>query len=352
MLPSEETVGGYLSSNCYSHEEGGNYAYGKIDWYIRYNYDESGSVVGISLWEAGVDTQWTDFYFVKNLQGDVLQVYRESDNTLAAQYSYDSWGNLTGISGTLTYGGIAVKDLNPLRYRGYIFDQETGLYYLQSRYYNPEIGRFINADDPAYLGSGGFASFNLFSYCGNNPVMGYDPYGYFDWGIFTDIATTIVSAVIAIRTAVKECVKTFGRTLSVSKSVTAGIAAGIATFSAINNAANAIYYNYISDGESNLETTKENKSDYVDGYISRWDRLDYAKQQTGAAAYGFNAWRYNSEYSMHMYGWYTLLPFKESGNKRIQAFRTSLIRVHIEPHLEDTNWKTRVVTYVFGLLGL
>ena len=73
---------------------------------------------------------------------------------------------------------------NPLRYRGYVYDEETGLYYLQSRYYNPETGRFINADNPSYLGSDGITSYNLFSYCGNNPVTGYDPTGCWNWGIF------------------------------------------------------------------------------------------------------------------------------------------------------------------------
>ncbi len=63
---------------------------------------------------------------------------------------------------------------NPLRYRGYVYDQETGLYYLQSRYYNPELGRFISADNPAYLGAnGGISAYNLFAYCGNNPNLSY-----------------------------------------------------------------------------------------------------------------------------------------------------------------------------------
>ena len=84
------------------------------------------------------------------------------------EYTYDAWGNILTVT-----GGMAntLGKANPLRYRGYIYDEETRLYYLQSRYYDPQIGRFINADDTAYLGANGdFISYNLFTYCHNNPV--------------------------------------------------------------------------------------------------------------------------------------------------------------------------------------
>ena len=94
---------------------------------------------------------------------------------------FDSWGKLLSTSGSLA---STLGKNNPFRYRGYVYDEETGFYYVSSRYYDPEIGRFINADDIAYLGMGGLTSYNLFAYCGNNPVMGYDPYGTFDWSSF------------------------------------------------------------------------------------------------------------------------------------------------------------------------
>ena len=73
--------------------------------------------------------------------------------------------------------GIGLADKNPLRYRGYVFDTETGFYYCQSRYYDPCLGRFINAD--GYVSTGqGFLGHNMFAYCGNNPVMYYDPSGF------------------------------------------------------------------------------------------------------------------------------------------------------------------------------
>ena len=109
---------------------------------------------------------------------------------------YDAWGNVT----TSTIAGISSTDNwivnnNPFRYRGYYYDTETGWYYLQSRYYDPEIGRFLNAD--GYISTGqGLLSYNMFVYCGNNPVMGYDPTGEWNWGgFFAGIATTVIGVV-------------------------------------------------------------------------------------------------------------------------------------------------------------
>ena len=82
---------------------------------------------------------------------------------------------MRSTTGTLA-STVGVK--NPIRYRGYYYDVETGLYYLQSRYYDPQTGRFINADDIDFIGAdGSFASYNLFSYCSNNPVINSDPSG-------------------------------------------------------------------------------------------------------------------------------------------------------------------------------
>ena len=114
-----------------------------------------------------------------NQQGDVVGLIN-GNKQLVVEYYYDAWGRLISTTGSLA---SSLGANNPLRYRGYIYDTETGLYYLQSRYYNPTWGRFINADDPGYMGVDGTpVSYNLFAYCGNNPVMGFDPSGTFDWG--------------------------------------------------------------------------------------------------------------------------------------------------------------------------
>ena len=99
------------------------------------------------------------------------QSISNSTGTAVAAYEYDPFGNIVSQTGDLA-------ELNPLRYRGYYYDKETGLYYVSSRYYDPEIGRFINADDVDYLGAGAsLTSYNLFAYCGNNPVSNVDPSG-------------------------------------------------------------------------------------------------------------------------------------------------------------------------------
>ena len=110
----------------------------------------------------------TLYYYITNLQGDVMSIVDEQGNVVAS-YEYDPYGNVISATGDLA-------ETNPLRYRGYYYDAETRLYYLQSRYYDPELGRFINAD--AYASTGqGVLGYNMFAYCGNNPVVNYDPAG-------------------------------------------------------------------------------------------------------------------------------------------------------------------------------
>ena len=143
--------------------------------------------------------------------GTQLAQMKSGSNTL--HYTYDAWGNLFATE-TAENDTIAatLATLNPLRYRGYVYDTETGLYYVSSRYYDPEIGRFINTDDIGLLGANGdFASLNLFAYCGNNPVSRYDITGK-SWIVAAaGIAVALISGISnAINTAspggtVEEC---------------------------------------------------------------------------------------------------------------------------------------------------
>ena len=109
----------------------------------------------------------------------------DGSGTNVAKYRYDPYGNLVSSSGTMAAN-------NPLRYRGYYFDSESGFYYLQSRYYDPEIARFINADDFASTGQGILGN-NMFAYCGNNPIIRVDSSGEF----FNTICGAIVGGVIS-----------------------------------------------------------------------------------------------------------------------------------------------------------
>ena len=116
----------------------------------------------------------TTFYYVLNAQGDVVKLIN-AYGTVYASYSYDAWGKpLTAQSYNSSFPYLHA--INPLRYRGYYYDTETGWYYLQSRYYDPILKRFLNADTYASTGQG-FLGYNMFAYCGNNPVNASDPSG-------------------------------------------------------------------------------------------------------------------------------------------------------------------------------
>ena len=123
-----------------------------------------------------------EYLFEKNLQGDVVAIYNASGTKLVS-YTYDAWGKVTT---TYSNGGVSTgARYNPFRYRGYYYDEDTGLYYLNARYYDPCVGRFINVD--GYLNTNGdIIGYNLFSYCGNNPTMRVDYFGY-GWDVVLDI---------------------------------------------------------------------------------------------------------------------------------------------------------------------
>ena len=141
---------------------------------LVYQYDASGAIIGFTYYPySGTATQ---YFFGKNAQGDVICIYDATGNTVA-RYNYDAWGACT-IAYDNTSIGIA--NINPIRYRSYYYDAETGWYYLQSRYYDPAVGRFISPDDPSLLGANGdLLSYNLYAYCSNNPVNYSDPSGHF-----------------------------------------------------------------------------------------------------------------------------------------------------------------------------
>ena len=132
---------------------------------LYFAYDVSGTPMSVTY-------NGTNYYYATNLQGDVTAILNTS-GTAVVQYTYDAWGSPLSITGTMaeTLGVV-----NPLRYRGYVFDSETQFYYLQSRYYDPELGRFLNADAYASTGQGILGN-NMFAYCNNNPICRIDPSG-------------------------------------------------------------------------------------------------------------------------------------------------------------------------------
>ena len=150
---------------------------------MYYLYDEVGSPIGIAYRTNNYGlTNFDRFYFDKNLQGDIIGVYNSTGKKIGT-YTYDAWGkcSLSVANGNTILENEVMHHYNPFRYRGYYYDYETGLYYLQSRYYNPEWGRFLNAD--RYVSTGtGMLGYNMFAYCNNNPVMFTDPTGEFIFG--------------------------------------------------------------------------------------------------------------------------------------------------------------------------
>ncbi len=120
------------------------------------------------------------YYYKKNYQGDIIGIYNQ-EYELIATYEYDSWGRILSIkdsSGAYITDSNHIAIINPFRYRSYYYDSETNLYYLNSRYYNPEWGRFLNIDD--YLGVGkNYLSCNLYIYTNNNYINAYDSSGKF-----------------------------------------------------------------------------------------------------------------------------------------------------------------------------
>ena len=137
---------------------------------LDFVYDESGKPFALKYSTNG--TSFQTYYYVLNLQGDVVKLIHYIpgfEYESVATYEYDAWGNIVSSSGRLA-------EINPLRYRGYYYDSETGFYYLQSRYYDPANRRFINADGLISFDCG-FSGLNMYSYCGNCPVACSDPNG-------------------------------------------------------------------------------------------------------------------------------------------------------------------------------
>ena len=131
---------------------------------LHFTYDSTGPL--------SVNCNGTEYFYVKNAQGDVTGMVNAS-GTRVVTYTFDAWGNPLATTGSLA---TTLGAQNPLRYRGYVYDTETGLYYLQSRYYNPTWGRFINAD--SLIDNRGVHTQNVFAYCGNNPVENIDDNGH------------------------------------------------------------------------------------------------------------------------------------------------------------------------------
>ena len=132
---------------------------------IQYYYNEAGSVIGLRY-------NGNDYFFRRTVNGDIIAILNTSGEVVVT-YEYDPWGNILSTSGSMA---ATLGANNPFRYRGYYYDTESGLYYLQTRYYDAAVGRFINADGLTSTGQGLLGN-NMYAYCLNNPISYTDPSG-------------------------------------------------------------------------------------------------------------------------------------------------------------------------------
>ena len=139
---------------------------------LVFMYDNNGDIFGVVYNGA-------EYYYIKNAQNDVVAIV-DSNKNVIAEYQYDAWGCIVSVTDVEGNDISAQKDhignVNPIRYRSYYFDSETYFYYLNTRYYSPEMCRFLNADGSIGANQD-IHAYNLFAYCSNNPVNFYDPSG-------------------------------------------------------------------------------------------------------------------------------------------------------------------------------
>ena len=155
---------------------------------IWYQYDSAASLVAMII--GG-----TRYNYVRNAQNDIVGLI-DSTGKRVVYYKYDSWGRAVNISGTMA---ATVGQKNPFRYRGYYFDAESGMYYLQSRYYDPEIRRFISADNIIVTGTSvEYQNVNLYEYCSDNPINFQDPSGHFILSVLAGAGAYFFEAIVSL----------------------------------------------------------------------------------------------------------------------------------------------------------
>ncbi len=211
---------------------------------IWYRYDSNANLISMTI--AG-----KIYGCVRNAQNDVTALI-DHDGNVVVKYTYDSWGNVRKIEGSLA-DTIGVQ--NPFRYRGYYFDQETGMYYLKNRYYDPKLRRFICADSLKALKAGeDFGGKNLYVYCNGNPVAMLDDEGEFAIslikaavGAVVNVATTYIAA------------KVTGQEYGILDGVFAAVSGGVNTISALGDIAKHLVSGLISGGYASYVVYKETK---------------------------------------------------------------------------------------------
>ncbi len=219
---------------------------------LHFYYDSYGYLTGIKY-------NGTNYYVATNKRGDVVALYYY-DGRIMGRYEYDAWGNVIKIE-DISYdsaGNQVIADLtnnttsrdllvvNPIRYRGYYYDVETELYYLQSRYYNAQVGSFLNADGYLTTDADNPLAYNMFAYCMNNPVMFSDPSG--KWTMLAALGFILtVSSIICASIDIADSLKPVSKTVRVLTN----------TLDAISNGASL--YNTLATAKDGFDTAAATK---------------------------------------------------------------------------------------------
>ena len=224
-IRTQKTSGGVLTSYYYNGSLliGMTVGSGSSTKILRFSYDASGNVVAVD-YSTDNGSTFNTYYYLRNAQNDIVKLIDSSGSTVV-EYCYDSWGKPLSTSGSLA---SALGKDNPFRYRGYVFDEETGFYYLQSRYYNPEVGRFISSDVLLSTGQG-VLGHNAYAYCLNNPVNREDSNG--NWSMPNWLKVTI--GAVALVGAVALTVATGGGAAAVAVGV-AKVVGSVAVSTAVS----------------------------------------------------------------------------------------------------------------------
>ena len=335
---------------------------------VTYNYITQNGQVVRQTWTSGGENHVMDFiydntgkpyavkydnqifYYVLNLQGDVIAIITHWGAAYGT-YTYDAWGNVISQSGS-------IANINPIRYRGYYYDSETGLYYLGSRYYDPLVKRFINADDSSVLSieQGSMLQYNLFSYCLNNPSNRTDVDGNLSLpnivkvGIGVGailVGAAVVAATGGAAAAIVGTVVAGLKTAAISGAVAAGTSAAITATASI------------ASGNTAKTTIKKTARAAANGFANgfMWGGISFgASRAAGYLTSKTGIFKRHVTYGKNnfMYGNNELTIWRHGPNFRIDANATHGLHYHwrtattgIGQH--RTKWIAAIIGAVSGL---
>ena len=169
---------------------------GTTTYVADYLYHENGTPMAFAFYEVGGTPVY--YFYETNIQGDIIAIYDENGAKVVG-FRYNAWGSFNTDKSNTTICTDLFLRASLFRYRSYIYDYETNFYYLQSRYYDPEVGRFINADNQISDVGSDALGYNLYAYCTNNPVNLTDPNGHWPgWATKLAVAVGVVAVVAAV----------------------------------------------------------------------------------------------------------------------------------------------------------